>query len=112
MLMKISAFVLGLSLTPLVATSQVIPPPVCKPPAPYTYRDFGSLVSLGRYDAIGSVMGFLVGRNFGVEGLIARLIYRSLYKMHEYALSGGRKVFFSILARGLSRKSEPQVKLH
>ena len=83
-----------------------------KPLAPYIYRDFGSLVSLGRYDAIGSLMGFLVGRNFGVEGLIARLIYRSLYKMHEYALSGGRKVFFSILARGLSRKSEPLVKLH
>ena len=59
-----------------------------KPPAPYIYRDFGSLVSLGRYQAIGSLMGFLAGRNFGVEGLIARLIYRSLYKMHEYALSG------------------------
>jgi NADH dehydrogenase len=83
-----------------------------KPPAPYIYRDFGSLVSLGRYQAIGSLMGFLAGRNFGVEGLIARLIYRSLYKMHEYALSGGRKVLFSILARGLSRRSEPLVKLH
>jgi NADH dehydrogenase FAD-containing subunit len=83
-----------------------------KPLAPYIYRDFGSLVSLGRYQAIGSLMGFLAGRNFGVEGLIARLIYRSLYKMHEYALSGGRKVLFSILARGLSRKSEPLVKLH
>ncbi len=83
-----------------------------KPLAPYTYRDFGSLVSLGRHEAIGSLMGFLAGRNFRVEGLIARLIYRSLYKMHEYALSGGRKVFFRILARGLSSRSEPQVKLH
>jgi NADH:ubiquinone reductase (H+-translocating) len=83
-----------------------------KPLAPYTYRDFGSLVSLGRYEAIGSLMGFLLGRNFRVEGLIARLIYRSLYKMHEYALSGGRKVFFSVLARGLSSISDPQVKLH
>ena len=83
-----------------------------KPLATYTYRDFGSLVALGRYQAIGSLMGFLVGRSFRVEGLIARLIYRSLYKMHEYALSGGRKVFFSILARGLSSQSEPQVKLH
>jgi NADH:ubiquinone reductase (H+-translocating) len=83
-----------------------------KPLSPYTYRDFGSLVSLGRHEAIGSLMGFLVGRNYRVEGLIARLIYRSLCKMHEYALSGGRKVFFDILARGLSSKSEPQVKLH
>jgi len=83
-----------------------------KPLAPYSYRDFGSLVSLGRHEAFGSLMGFLGGRNFRVEGFIARLIYRSLYKMHEYALSGSRKVVFSILARGLSSKSEPQVKLH
>jgi NADH dehydrogenase len=83
-----------------------------KPLAPYTYRDFGSLVSLGRLEAIGSLMGFLVGRNFRVQGLIARLIYRSLYKMHEYALIGGPRVFFSMLARGLSSLSEPQVKLH
>lgn len=44
--------------------------------------------------------------------MFARLMYRSLYKMHEFALHGSRKVIFSVLARGLSRRSEPQVKLH
>ena len=83
-----------------------------QPLAPYHYQDFGSLISLGRYSTIGSLMGFLVGRGFRVEGLFARLMYRSLYKMHEFALHGGRKVLFSVLARGLSRRSEPQVKLH
>jgi NADH:ubiquinone reductase (H+-translocating) len=83
-----------------------------KPLVPYKYRDFGSLISLGRYTTIGSLMGFVVGGSFRVEGLFARLMYRSLYKMHEYALHGGRKVIFSVLARGLSRRSEPQVKLH
>ncbi len=83
-----------------------------KPLASYTYRDFGSLISLGRYSTIGNLMGFVVGGSFRVEGWLARLMYRSLYKMHEYALHGGRKVFFSVLARGLSRRSEPQVKLH
>jgi NADH:ubiquinone reductase (H+-translocating) len=83
-----------------------------KPLAPYRYRDFGSLVSLGKYSTVGNLMGFVIGRNFHVEGLLARLMYRSLYKMHEYALGGGRKVLLSMLARSLSRRSEPDVKLH
>jgi NADH dehydrogenase len=82
-----------------------------KPVAPYIYRDFGSLISLGRYSTVGSLMG-IVGRSFRVEGLFARFMYRSLYKMHEYALHGGRKVIFSVLTRGLSKRSDPQVKLH
>jgi NADH dehydrogenase len=79
---------------------------------PFVYRDFGSLVSLGKYSTVGSLMGFLVGKNIFIEGHLARLMYRSLYKMHEYALHGGGKVFLGSLARGLSRRAEPQVKLH
>ena len=30
---------------------------------PFVYRDFGSLVSLGHYSAIGNLMGFLVGKS-------------------------------------------------
>jgi NADH dehydrogenase len=82
-----------------------------KPIEPYRYRDFGSLVSLGKYSTVGNLMGF-IGRNFRIEGWFARLMYHSLYKMHEYALHGGRRVFLSTLARGLSQRSEPEVKLH
>jgi NADH dehydrogenase len=83
-----------------------------KPIEPYHYRDFGSLVSLGRYTTIGNLMGSVIGPNFRVEGWFAKLMYRSLYKMHEYALHGGRRVILSILARGLSHRAEPEVKLH
>jgi NADH dehydrogenase len=79
---------------------------------PFVYRDFGSLVSLGKYSTIGSLMGFLVGRNLFIEGYFARLMYRSLYKMHEYALHGGGKTFLGTLARQLARGAEPEVKLH
>ena len=72
---------------------------------PFVYRDFGSLVSLGKYSTVGSLMGFLVGKNIFIEGYFARLMYRSLYKMHEYALHGGGKVFLGSLARGLSRRA-------
>jgi NADH dehydrogenase len=83
-----------------------------KPLEPFVYRDFGSLVSLGEYSTVGNLMGFLLGRNLFIEGLFARLMYRSLYKMHEYALHGGGKTFVGALARGLSHRAEPQVKLH
>ncbi len=80
-------------------------------PTPFRYRDFGSLVSLGRYSTVGSLMGFAVGRSMFVEGLFARLMYRSLYKMHQAALHGTGRV---ALRTALSPFSRPmtQVKLH
>ena len=59
-----------------------------RPLRPYRYRDFGSLVSLGEYTTVGNLMGALVGGNLMIEGYIARLMYISLYKMHELALHG------------------------
>ncbi|MGB5080592.1 MAG: NAD(P)/FAD-dependent oxidoreductase [Burkholderiales bacterium] len=81
-------------------------------PAPFRYRDFGSLVSLGEYSTIGSLMGFLSGKSYRVEGWFARLMYLSLYKMHLYALYGPVGVALDTLARFLRRGTEPSVKLH
>src|SRR5262249_10215283 len=62
------------------------------PVTEWRYRDFGSLVSLGQYTTLGNLMGKLVGGNLFIEGLIAGLMYKSLYKMHQYALHGATKV--------------------
>ncbi|MBV8768196.1 MAG: NAD(P)/FAD-dependent oxidoreductase [Hyphomicrobiales bacterium] len=84
-----------------------------KPLEPFVYRDFGSLVSFGRLGAVGNLMGFLLGKGLFVEGALARLMYRSLYKMHETALHGVAKTLIGSLARSLSRGGgEPRVKLH
>ena len=79
---------------------------------PFRYRDFGSLVSLGEYTTVGNLMGALVGGSLMIEGYIARLMYRSLYKMHELALHGYTKVALDTLARLITRRTEPHVKLH
>jgi NADH:quinone reductase (non-electrogenic) len=79
---------------------------------PWHYRDFGSLVSLGQYSTVGSLMGKLVGSSFFIEGYFARFMYVSLYKMHEYALHGLIKVALDTLVRLITRRTEPQVKLH
>ena len=78
----------------------------------FRYRDFGSLVSLGEFSTIGSLMGFVAGKGLLIEGYFARVMYRSLYKMHEAALHGPLKVVLDSLARAMTRRSEPHVKLH
>ena len=78
----------------------------------WSYRDFGSLVSLGDYSTVGNMMGFLIGRSIFIEGLFARLMYRSLYAMHQRALHGNLRALAGWLSRGLSRRTGPVVKLH
>jgi NADH dehydrogenase len=83
-----------------------------QPLTPYRYRDFGSLISLGKYSTVGSLMGFVAGRGMFIEGLFARFVYRSLYKMHEAALHGGPAVFWRTMMGAFTRGPTPSVKLH
>jgi len=78
----------------------------------FQYRDFGSLVSLGKFSTVGSLMGGIIARSFWIEGYFARLMYLSLYKMHELALHGFTKVALDTVARLITRRTEPPVKLH
>ncbi len=78
----------------------------------YVYRDDGSLVNLGRYSTVGSLMGSLSGGALFIEGLLARMMYQSLYQMHLMALHGFFTVFMQMIARALTRRFEPRVKLH
>jgi NADH dehydrogenase len=83
-----------------------------KPLRDWRYRDFGSLVSLGEFSTVGNMMGGLIGGSLMVEGLFARMMYLSLYKMHELALHGPVKVTLDTMARLITRRTEPHVKLH
>jgi NADH:ubiquinone reductase (H+-translocating) len=78
----------------------------------WRYRDFGSLVSLGDYSTVGNLMGKLIGGNLFIEGLFAGLMYKSLYKLHQLALHGPTKVALDTMARIITRRTEPVVKLH
>ena len=73
----------------------------------FRYRDFGSLVSLADYGTFGNVIGGLK-----IEGLIAKLIYRSLYQMHLRAIHGAAKTAFDALAKLISQRTEARIKLH
>jgi len=83
-----------------------------RPLRDYRYRDFGSLVSLGEASTVGNMMGGPIGGSMMIQGHFARLMYLSLYKMHELALHGFAKVTLETLARLITRRTEPHVKLH
>jgi NADH dehydrogenase len=57
-------------------------------------------------------MGPLVGSTLFIEGLLARLLYLSLYKMHLAALHGIVRTLADSLGQWLQRRTSPRVKLH
>ena len=93
-------------------TKQIVRQMQRTPLTDWVYRDFGSLVSLGEYSTVGTLMGGLAGGNMFIEGLFARLMYKSLYKMHELTVHGPTKVTLDTAARLITRRTEPHVKLH
>ena len=79
---------------------------------PYRYKDFGSLVSLGKFSTVGNMMGGLIGKNLMIEGYFAKLMYLSLYKLHELAIHGFIKTSLYTFARIITKQTNPTVKLH
>ncbi|GAB3419716.1 NAD(P)/FAD-dependent oxidoreductase [Massilia agilis] len=80
--------------------------------APYRYRDYGSLVSLGHTTTVGSLMGALRGASWFVEGFVARMMYLSLHLLHHQAVLGSVRTAVLAVARFLIRRTTPLVKLH
>ena len=78
----------------------------------YVYRDYGSLVALGRYSTVGSLMGGLAKGGMMIEGHMARFVYWSLYKKHQIALHGLFRVVLSTIATFINSPNKPKVKLH
>jgi NADH dehydrogenase len=83
-----------------------------RPLPEFHFHDFGSLVSLGQLSAVGTLMGRLIGGSMMIQGLIARMMYASLYKMHQVSIHGVLRVALDSLSRLLRERLEPRVKLH
>jgi NADH dehydrogenase len=83
-----------------------------RPMPEFHFRDFGSLVSLGQLSAVGNLMGRLIGGSMLIQGLIARVMYASLYKLHQISIHGVVRVALDTIGRTLRGRLEPRVKLH
>jgi len=82
-----------------------------KPFPEFEYRDQGSLISLSGYTTVGNLMGNLLG-DVTFEGWVARLAYRSLYRMHQRAVYGLPRTVLVMLADWFRRGAGPALKLH
>lgn len=83
-----------------------------RPPRAFRYKDFGSLVALGRDDTVGNLMGFLRSSDIRLEGFFAMLMYKSLYKSHRVALTGLWRTALDTVGNVIRRQTDPHVKLH
>jgi hypothetical protein len=61
--------------------------------------------------SVGSLIG-VIGSQIFVRGLIARLMYVSLYRLHVATLHDWVRMVLDTLAHRLRRSTEPRVKLH
>ncbi|MBX8528166.1 NAD(P)/FAD-dependent oxidoreductase [Pseudomonas cichorii] len=77
----------------------------------YTYKDYGSLISLSSFSAVGNLMGNLMG-SVMLEGWLARMFYISLYRMHQMALYGAFRTLMLMLGSKIGKGTEPRMKLH
>lgn len=83
-----------------------------KPLQEYQYVDYGSLVSLSTYSTIGSLMGNLTKGSLFIEGRLARMVYISLYRMHQLVVYGKIKTLLFMFANRINRRLRPNLKLH
>lgn len=77
----------------------------------YKYTDYGSLISLSKFSAVGNLMGNLTG-SVMLEGWLARMFYVSLYRMHQMALYGTFRTLMLMLGSRIGKGTEPRMKLH
>jgi NADH:ubiquinone reductase (H+-translocating) len=77
----------------------------------YVYHDYGSLVTLGKYSTVGNLMGNLMG-TVTIGGFIARIVYLSLYKMHQVAIHGYYRTALLTLSNLFRRTAYVKIKMH
>ena len=78
----------------------------------FKYKDYGSLISLSRFGAVGNLMGNLTTKSMFIEGHLARIMYVSLYRMHQIAIHGWAKAILVIVAEKVAKVVRPKMKLH
>ncbi|GAB6141992.1 NAD(P)/FAD-dependent oxidoreductase [Methylosoma difficile] len=80
-------------------------------PVNFVYYDYGSLVSLGKYTTVGNLMGNLMG-TVSIGGFIAKVVYLSLYKMHQVAIHGYFRTAMLTLSNAFRRSAYIKIKMH
>jgi NADH:ubiquinone reductase (H+-translocating) len=77
----------------------------------FSYRDFGSLISLGGYDAFGSLGKFGFFKGGFVRGRVAQLGHTMLYRSHQVRLHGFWRGSLLWLVDRINARVRPTIRL-
>lgn len=66
---------------------------------------------MASFNTVGTLTG-LLGRKKVIEGLFARILYMSLYRLHQVALFGATRMLLKAFSELLQRKTRPRLTLH
>jgi NADH dehydrogenase len=82
-----------------------------KPVPPFSFRDFGALVSLSEYNAFGTLgrLGFFKG-GF-IKGRFAQLSHALLYRRHQLQLHGPFRAALLWLAERINALVQPSIRI-
>ncbi len=81
------------------------------PLAPFEFQEHGSIFSLGRKVAVGTMQ--LKGKSeLHIKGHLARFAYASLYRRHQLEVLGWFKGGLALIKEMLGRVTGPSIKLH
>src|SRR5699024_3056519 len=78
----------------------------------FKFLDKGTMVSLSGYSAVGSLLGQIKKDTLMIQGMPARMIYKTIYRMHQRVLHGVFKTGLIMLTDRMNRIIRPKVKLH
>lgn len=76
----------------------------------YIYKDYGSLISVSKFNAFGKINGNRVALK--IDGFNARIAYWSLYQKHLMAVYGWFNFWYFTIGSLYSSRVKPRVKLH
>lgn len=82
-----------------------------KPLPPFTYRHLGGIVSLGKYNAFGSLGKYGVFPGGFIQGKVAQYTYDFIYRSHQKRLHGRLKGYLLWLSERLNKIIRPQARL-
>lgn len=83
-----------------------------KTPPRFRYRDYGTLVTLGRAGTVGILLRAVGRRNLRVRGAIASIMYRMTYERYVMSHVGPLRMLGHMLARWCRSKMLMPVKWH
>ena len=83
-----------------------------KPTPGFTFRDAGTVVSLGRAGAVYQADLGVRSHSLIVDGFAAIGLYKFLYRKHLFSVYGLKRALFQSLSHWLQRLNQPSIKLH